>query len=227
MTLFIDLWHTNLKILRKTVIALKNNKSIFALGIPYLIVLGIAAQLASGLSFFAGLIMLLIQSAILSDYLWIMGKIIRYGKFSMNDFKIGYKIYFRKVYISLLLIRFAYFGIEVFLDYFSTIEFYATMILNISVLIFLNPLIEVIYQKNLQEWDGFKYAYRFIVKNWIEWFIPNIVIISSIYFVRELITVIMSIVPINAYYFTSIISLVLFAIFGQFFIIMMYQYFFH
>ncbi len=162
MSIFLDLWHTNLKVAKKTFYLSKDNPKLFLVGIPYMIILLIASRIAIAAGIFAGLVLLLIQSAIISDYLFILNKLLRTGKFDIEDFKSGFRVYFRKVYISLFFIRVVYLGVDIFLDPFRSLKLTTIMILNIVAFILLNPLLEVIYQKRLTEMDSFKYSIQFI-----------------------------------------------------------------
>ncbi len=94
MSIFLDLWHTNLKVAKKTFYLSKDNPKLFLVGIPYMIILLIASRIAIAAGIFAGLVLLLIQSAIISDYLFILNKLLRTGKFDIEDFKSGFRVYF-------------------------------------------------------------------------------------------------------------------------------------
>ena len=215
MSIFLDLWHTNLKVAKKTFYLSKDNPKLFLLGIPYMIILLIASRIAIAAGIFAGLILLLIQSAIISDYLFILNKLLRTGKFDIEDFKSGFRVYFRKVYISLFFIRVVYLGVDIFLDPFRSVKLMTIMILNIVAFVLLNPLLEVIYQKRLTEMDSFKYSIQFVKENWFDWFIPNSVLLALSYGLYKLIVInVMRITYVSQTYAWVIIA-VLFAILSQ------------
>lgn len=212
MSIAKDLWYSNLKVFRKTVDVLRKNRLLFSVGIPYMLILFIAEQIAVASGIFAGLIMLLIQSAVISDYLHLINRIIRYGEFGINDFKSGFRVYFRKVYISLLMIRIVYLGIDVFFDMFGMLRFYLYLLLSVGLFIFLNPLLEVIYLKHLSEWDGFKYSSGFIKDNWLDWFLPNSLLFVVLYAIYRLIGIIVLRLPIMMKSYNIVLAGFLFAL---------------
>lgn len=179
MDIFNDLYYTNRAVLKKTVKALGKNWKIFLVGIAYFVFSLLIWQIAARAWILSGLIIAVFQSAVVSDFLYLMEKIVRYGHFTTRDFKEGFKVYIWKVYSIIILIWFANYGLGLFLGRFL----YASMggislwlLIQIGAFIVLNPLPEIIYQKYNQGFDMLTEAFGFIRANWLEWFVPNILI---------------------------------------------------
>lgn len=195
MSIFKDLYYINKKSLTKTVELLVKNWTIVFTGIIYSI-LGIIVNMIIGLfmtsfvlSFFAGLVSILAMSAFASNYLYLMFKIVKYGKFTLQDFKDGFTVYLRKIWTVFFII----WVVSLLLDLIVMpilggllSRIVMPIALNIIVyllgFILLNALPETIYQKHYSSADSFTYAFNFIKENWIEWFLPNIAFFTIIYF---------------------------------------------
>lgn len=184
MSVIQDIFVTNKAVMKKSTKALKNNPGLLLVGAVYMIALMVVSSLAMGMSIFAGLIMTLFQSAVFSNYLFLMNRIIRVGKFTQEDFQMGFRVYFRKVWVVLLIIWVAEFGIVtlaqpfgLFIPAFGLI----TLIVKVIAFVVFNPLPETLYQKHLGEVDSFMYSFNFIKENWIDWFVPNVILGGACY----------------------------------------------
>lgn len=179
-----DLVSTNKIVLKKSSKAFRNNPELMVVGAFYLIAVMLAARISSSVGIFGGLIMTLLQSAILSDYLFLMNRIVYTGKFTMADFKSGFSVYFRKVWVVLFVIFVARYGISILLQPFQMIlpgAGFLLLLFNFVALLLLNPLPETLYQKHFQELESFSYAFRFSKENVISWFGPNILMGAILY----------------------------------------------
>jgi uncharacterized membrane-anchored protein YitT (DUF2179 family) len=58
--------------------------------------------------------------------------------------------------------------------------------IQIALYVFLNPIPELIYQSRASGLELLSASYNFIIENWIEWFIPNIVLTVLGYFLLNL-----------------------------------------
>ncbi len=184
MSVLQDIMVTNKLVFKKSLKALQKNPGLLIVGAIYFIAVVIVSQLAAGISIFAGLIMTLFQSAVYSNYLFLMNRIIRVGHFTQDDFRMGFRAYFRKIWIVLLIIWVAEFAvvtlaqpIGLFIPAFGLVKIIAQVI----AFILINPLPETLYQKHLAEVDSFAYAFNFVKENWIDWFVPNIILGGACY----------------------------------------------
>jgi len=184
MSVIQDIIVTNKLTLKKSTKALRNNPGLLVVGAFYMIAVMVVAQVAGLFGIFGGLIMTLFQSAVLSNYLFLMNRIIRTGKFTQDDFQHGFGVYFRKVWVVLLIIWVAQFAVITLAQPFGMLipAFgLVTLIAQVVAFVLFNPLPETLYQKHLGELDSFMYAFGFIRENWIDWFVPNIVLGGACY----------------------------------------------
>jgi len=140
------------------------------------------------LRFFSGIISFVAISAITSNFLYLLNQIIRYGRITFQDFKDGFTAYLWKVYGILFIGWAASFLFDriigpVLYSVNSSFTVSISSIINLLVLILLNALPETIYQKHYSAWDTVVYAFNFVRENWIEWFVPNIIMIGIFYLV--------------------------------------------
>ncbi|WP_430883493.1 hypothetical protein [Fusibacter sp. JL216-2] len=184
MSVLQDILITNKLAFKKSTKAVKNNPGLLVVGAFYMIAVMVVAQVAGLFGIFGGLIMTLFQSAVFSNYLFLMNRIVRTGQFTQDDFQHGFKVYFRKVWVVLLIIWVAQFAVMTLAQPFGMLipAFgLITLIAQVVAFVLFNPLPETLYQKHLGELDSFMYAFSFIRENWIDWFVPNIVLGGACY----------------------------------------------
>ena len=142
------------------------------------------------LNIIAGIILYLLSAALISSYFYILYSIIKYGKFEFKDIRKGFKVYLYQITRVLfvgwiasivvfnLLVPIIANSLGGYLSVATLVN-----IITIIVLFALNPLPEVIYQKGYTGVDGIKYAFEYMKENWIEWLIPNVVLLGLLYLV--------------------------------------------
>jgi len=185
-----DFFEINEKIFRKSIVALKKNPLIFVIGVPYGIVYLAVGIIASQVSFFGGMLLLLIRAAIISDYLFIISRILSRGIFDKEDVKVGFKVYFIQVYAILFLLWFINYGMALFIDPISRAVTGGILSMIIEILLFavLSAVPECIYQKHLERGDLVTYSYKFVKENPFQWLVPNIVLVGISLFAYNLIS---------------------------------------
>lgn len=175
MSIFKDLYYINKESLTKTVQLLVKNWPIVFTGIIYSILSIIATTIAGlfmtnfVLRLFARIVLYLGMSVIASNYLYLMFKIVKHGKFSLQDFKNGFTVYLRELWTVFFII----WVVSLLLGLIVT-PFGLGSIVYLLGFILLNALPETIYQKHYSSPDNFTYAFNFIKENWLEWFLPNL-----------------------------------------------------
>ena len=209
MEIIRDRISTNKKIFVRTVKSFSKNYLLFILGIVYMSILFAGTLSATVFGPFSSLIIFLIMAAVISDYLYIINQVIHNRKFDIEDFKSGFKIYFRKVYAFLFLVWVIQFGIDLLLAPIFPIfrEFYMTSAINLFMLIIFNAIPETIYQKYYSEGDTVVYATQFIKENALEWFAPNVILIGLLYLISARLSFVLA--SINLSIVGTLISLVL------------------
>lgn len=189
MEILKDLALTNRSVFKKAVSAFKNNLLIFLLAMPYMALTMVAGSVAAMMGFLGGILIFVVEAAIISDYLHIIHQVITRRKFDLDDFKNGFTIHFRKVYMVLFVVWVANYGVSLLLSpvlnamglgfVLVAIYFFAFVILN--------PLPEMIYQKYFSEAETFVKTVEFTRENAISWLVPNAVIFAILFAIRALI----------------------------------------
>ncbi len=187
MSVLQDIVVTNKKVMTKSFKAIQKNPALLGVGVLYVLLLLVGFQVSIIAGFLGGIVMTLVQSALLSSYLFLMNRIIRTGRFKQEDMTDGVRVYFRKIWITLIIVFVAQYGLSLVAQIFGTVLPFAGLIWIIAyclAIILLNPLPEVIYQKHVDELGTFTYAYGFVKENWIDWFIPNVLLGAVIWVVN-------------------------------------------
>lgn len=196
-----DIILTNKGIVYKSFkLAIKNWK-IFLVGIAYSILSVVMWRVASYALILGGIIMTLFQSAIISNYLYLIENVINYERFTMEDFKSGFTVYLRKIYTILIIFWFVSFGVSLFLRPIVSMRiggFSLWFIIQIAAFILLNSLPETIYQKHYIGFDIITYSFEFIKENWLEWFIPNGCIAILAYIVHVITSKLIFVMGVNS-----------------------------
>ncbi len=158
------------------------------------------------LGFFSGIISFIATSAMISNFLYLLNQIIRYGRITFQDFKDGFTVYLWKVYGVLFIgwaASFLYGRIIEPVIFSMNLSLAGTLsfIIGLLVLILMNALPESIYQKHYSAWETVTYAFNFVKENWIEWFVPNVIMLGVFYLVTG--NVIRDVLAISSGYFYS------------------------
>ncbi|SDZ29829.1 hypothetical protein SAMN05660462_02591 [Proteiniborus ethanoligenes] len=140
------------------------------------------------LRFFSGIISFIATSAMISNYLYLLNQIIRYGRVTIQDFKEGFRVYLWKIYGVLFIGWAASFLFDriigpIIFSMSGALAVNIGFIISLLVLILMNALPESIYQKHYSSWDTVLYAFEFVKENWIEWFVPNVIMLGLFYIV--------------------------------------------
>ena len=170
----------NKEVLIKTKNTIKNNYQILFMGFIYSLI-GMASffllgiLLSGPIGIFGGIITVIVESAIISSYLFVLENVLTYGRFRIRDIKNGFAYYLWKIYGVIFL----FFIVNLVLGLLSNIIGSGVGFLQVLILIggaiFLNPLPETIYTKSLDTWESVSYSIEFIKENWFNWLLPNLI----------------------------------------------------
>lgn len=179
MNVLQDMLVINKEIMPKSLrLTIKNWPIIFT-GFVYALIFLLLGRTVFLFSILAGIIITLVQSALFSNYLYLIGNIIQYGKIDLEDFKQGFKVYIWKIYGILFVIWFVNYGAALFLSPLFSIRIGFVplwSLVQLVAFILLNCLPEVIYQKHYHVGESFRYCFEFIKENWFNWFVPNVIL---------------------------------------------------
>lgn len=209
MELVRDLLSTNKKVFERAWKSFSKNYLLFILGIVYMAILFCGTFAASIFGPLASLVIYVIMAAVISDYLYIINQVIHNRSFDLEDFKMGFKVYLRKVYAFLFLIWVIQLGISLIIAPILPImrEPFMMTSVNWFMLILFNAIPETIYQKHYSEGDTVVYAAQFIKENALEWFAPNVIVIGLLYLINSQFTLLLA--RLNFSIIGTIISIIL------------------
>ena len=176
MNALTDIIETNKTILSKSVkLALRNWPIVFT-GIVYTVILLLLWKIAFMFWILAGILVAIVQSALISNYLYLIENIILYDRITLDDFKKGFMVYIWKIYGVLLVLWFVNYGAGLFLGFIFNIRLGFISLWSLVILagfLLLNSIPEVLYQKHYNVGESFGYSFDFIKENWLDWFVPN------------------------------------------------------
>jgi hypothetical protein len=147
--------------------------------------LSAVAMLVAPLGIVGGLLLGLATQACVSSGLYLIQNIVRTGKTTFDDFVKGFTVYLWE----LLLIAFIlWIPLRIAAIALASVPNGALIFafIQAALYIFLNPLPECIYQTRASGLELLSASYNFIVENWIEWFVPNILLTLLGYLVLDL-----------------------------------------
>lgn len=153
--------------------------------LAYGIIMSLAGLLAAPLGILGGFVLALASQACVSSGLHLIKNMIATGKADFNDFLNGFTAYLWDLltiaFILWIPLRFAAMALGSVpngdLIYFM---------IQAALYILLNPVPEFIYQTRTSALELLSASYSFIVENWLEWLLPNILIIIAGYFLLPL-----------------------------------------
>jgi hypothetical protein len=174
--------------LRRSLEAVSKNWIVSFAPFAYGFILSLGASIAASLGLFGGILLALVSQACLSSGLYLIENIVRMGKTNFDDFIRGFSVYlWELVRISFIL----WIPLRVISIGLSGVPNGALIFLFIEIALYvlLNPVPEFIYQTRASGIELLGASYNFIVENWIEWFVANITLTVSAYFLLNALTV--------------------------------------
>jgi hypothetical protein len=143
--------------------------------LAYGLALSIVGIIALPLGIVGGLLLGLATQACVSSGLYLVKNIIETGKTDINDFLRGFTVYiWELVTIAFIL----WIPMKLASMTLATIPngYVIYLCIQIALYILLNPVPELIYQTRISGLELLSASYNFIVENWIEWLIPNLIL---------------------------------------------------
>ena len=174
--------------LRRSLEAVSKNWIVSFAPFAYGFIFSLGASIAVRLGLIGGILIVLVSQACLSSGLYLIENIVRMGKTNFDDFVRGFSVYlWELVRISFIL----WIPLRVLSMGLSGVPNGALIFLfvQIALYILLNPVPEFIYQTRASGIELLGASYNFIVENWIEWFVANIVLTGLAYFLLNGLTV--------------------------------------
>lgn len=184
----------------RTVELVRENLGIIFAPIAYGFVLSAAALLLAPLGFIGGLVLGVVLAACASSALYLIENVVRMSKATLQDFTRGFTVYIWDIltlafifWIPMrLLAQFAFTTPNGPLLYFAV---------QILLYVIFNAVPELIYQGRVSGLALLSASYQFIVENWIEWLLPNLLVGIVGYLLRNLVYQLVAPLPFFLQYF--------------------------
>jgi hypothetical protein len=184
----------------RTVELVRNNLGIIFAPIAYGVLLSAAAMLLAPLGMIGGIIMGVVLAACASSGLYLIENVVRMGKASLQDFARGFSVYIWDI----LTIAFIFWiPMRLLAQFAFTTPNGPLLYLGVQILLYVifNAVPELIYQGRVSGLALLSASYQFIVENWIEWLLPNLVVGAVAYMLRSLVYQLVAPMPFFLQYF--------------------------
>lgn len=174
--------------LKKTIKSFGKNWVIIFTSIVYVLINLVAALLVGNLlrgplSILSGIITAIITSSLTSNYLYLLFNVINYNKITYNNFKDGFTQYLWKVYGIFFIAWIVTYVLSAISRLFGNNLGILITLFSLAAVILLNALPETLYQKYYSSSESIQYAFEFIKENWLNWFIPNVILLLVLYLI--------------------------------------------
>jgi len=167
----------------RTLELVRSNLAIILAPIAYGLILSAAAMLAAPFGIIGGFVMGLVLAACASSGLYLIENVVRMGKATPQDFVKGFSVYLWEI----LTIAFIFWiPMRLLAQFAVTTPEGAVIYLGVQILLYIifNPVPELIYQSRVSGLALLSAGYQFIVENWLEWLLPNILVAVAGYLLR-------------------------------------------
>ena len=184
----------------RTVELVRGNLGIIFAPIAYGVLLSVAAILAAPLGIIGGIVMGVVLAACASSGLYLIENVVRMGKASLQDFARGFSVYIWDI----LTIAFIFWiPMRLLAQFAYTTPNGPLLYLGVQILLYVifNAVPELIYQGRVSGLALLSASYQFIVENWIEWLLPNLLVGVAGYLLRNLVYQLVTPLPFFLKYF--------------------------
>jgi len=184
----------------RTVELVRGNVGIIFAPIAYGVLLSVAAMLVAPLGIIGGIVMGVVLAACASSGLYLIENVVRMGKASLQDFARGVSVYIWDI----LTIAFIFWiPMRLLAQFAYTTPNGPLLYLGVQILLYVifNAVPELIYQGRVSGLALLSASYQFIVENWIEWLLPNLLVGVGGYLLRNLVYQLVTPLPFFLQYF--------------------------
>jgi hypothetical protein len=184
----------------RTVELVRGNVGIIFAPIAYGVLLSVAAMLVAPLGIVGGIVMGVVLAACASSGLYLIENVVRMGKASLQDFARGFSVYIWDI----LTIAFIFWiPMRLLAQFAYTTPNGPLLYLGVQILLYVifNAVPELIYQGRVSGLALLSASYQFIVENWIEWLLPNLLVGVAGYLLRNLVYQLVTPLPFFLQYF--------------------------
>ena len=179
-TLQVTLWLYTTA-LSKSWDCLRKNWVVSFAPVVYGIILTVAGIVAAPLGIVGGLIYSLVSSACASSGLYLIKNMVESGKTDINDFLNGFLVYLGDLITFFFILWLPMWAAANGLAGVPN-GWLIYLLLRLGLFVLLNAVPEMIYQGRASGLELIGASYNFIVENWIEWLVPNLILFAAGYF---------------------------------------------
>jgi hypothetical protein len=150
----------------------------------YAAILSAVAAVVAALGFLGGLILGVAMQACISSALYLIKNIVETGRANLKDFTNGFTVYLWEL-LGIAFILWIPMRVLAMALASATNGGLIFALIQIALYILLNPLPELVYQTRSSGLALIGESYNFVVENWLEWFLPNIILTIAGYLVLQ------------------------------------------
>ncbi|MBI4528008.1 MAG: hypothetical protein HY695_29790 [Deltaproteobacteria bacterium] len=187
-------WIYRTAFLRSLALLGRNWGVIFA-PVIYGLLLSLAAVVFSPFWLIGGMLLTAVAAACASSGLYLIENIVRGGKIDLNDFIKGFPVYVWEI-LGIAFILWIPMTLLSRVAYTTPEGPFIVLAVRILLYIILNPVPELIYQSRISGLALLSASYEFIVANWIEWFLPNVLIAAAFYLLTVWLNAVAAYMPV-------------------------------
>jgi hypothetical protein len=177
--------------------------------LAYSLIMSLAGLVAAPLGILGGFLLGLVSQACVSSGLHLIKNIIATGKADFNDFLNGFTAYLWDLLTIAFILWIPLRLLGMALSSVPNGDLIYFMIQG-ALYILLNPVPEFIYQTRTSGLELLSASYTFIVENWLEWLVPNILITAAGFFLLRLIYGVVWVLPVFIQWFVIALAFGLF-----------------
>jgi hypothetical protein len=184
----------------RTVELVRSNLGIIFAPIAYGVLLSAAAVLVIPFGFVGGIVLGVVLAACASSGLYLIENVVRMGKATLQDFTRGFTVYIWDV----LTIAFIFWiPMRLLAQFAFTTPNGPLLYLGAQILLYVifNAVPELIYQGRVSGLALLSASYQFIVENWLEWLLPNVLVGAVGYLLRGFVYGLAAALPFFLQYF--------------------------
>jgi hypothetical protein len=162
--------------------------------LAYGVIMSIVGILALRLGFLGGILLGVASQACVSSGLHLIKNMLSSGKTDLDDFRAGFTVYLW----DLLTVAFIlWIPLRIAASALATVPNGGLIyfFIQVALYILLNPVPELIYQARTGGLELLSASYNFIVENWLEWLLPNIVLTAIGYFLLQFLQALVWLLP--------------------------------
>jgi len=182
------------KALRRSWESLLKNWVVSFAPFAYAALLSILAFIVASLGIIGGLVLGLASQACISSGLHLIKNIVESGRADLKDFINGFTVYLWEL-LGIAFILWIPMRVLAMALASAPNGGLIFALIQIAIYILLNPIPELIYQTHASGLGLISESYNFIVENWLEWLLPNIVLTIAGYLILNILNAITTGLP--------------------------------